>query len=103
MAGMVMPPMAEAVATPEPEMAPNSAEARTATTATLPRIQPIMALAMSMSFTVMLRDMMLPAKMKNGIASSEEEFIPANSFCGRTRAGIPAIFSAASVPIPRAM
>ena len=33
MAGMVMPPMADAVATPEPEMAPKRPEARTVTMA----------------------------------------------------------------------
>ena len=98
-----MPPMAEAVATPEPEMAPNRAEDSTVTTARLPLIQPISELAMSMSLVVMLRDMILPARIKNGIASRDGEFIPANSFWGRTSTGIPAMFKATSVPMPRAI
>ena len=102
MAGMVRPPMAEAVATPEPEMAPNSAEATTVTRARLPLIRPINALATSMSLPVILRDMRLPARMKKGMASREEEFMPANSFCGSTSIGRSAMFSATSVPMPSA-
>ena len=55
-AGIVMPPMAEAVATPEPEIAPNSVEDKTVTTPKLPLICPINAFAMLISFSVILRD-----------------------------------------------
>ena len=95
--------MAEAVATPEPEMAPNRPEATIVTRARLPLMRPISALATSMSFPVMLRDIRLPARMKKGMASSDEEFIPANSFCGSTSIGRSAMFRATSVPMPRAM
>ena len=102
MAGMVVPPTADAVATPEPEIAPNSADASTVTTAREPLIQPIKALETSISFPVILRDIIFPASIKNGIASSELEFMPAKSFCGSTINGISAIFRATSVPIPNA-
>ena len=102
-AGIVMPPMAEAVATPEPEIAPNSVEDKTVTTPKLPLICPINAFAMLISFSVILRDIRLPAKIKKGIASKELEFMPAKSFCGNTISAISAIWSATRVPIPKAI
>ena len=101
-AGTVMPPTADAVATPEPEIAPKSVDANTVTTAKLPLIHPIRELEMSISLFVILRDIIFPARMKNGIAKRELEFMPAKSFCGSTIKGIPATFNATSVPIPRA-
>ena len=95
--------MAEAVATPEPEMAPNRPEATTVTRARLPLMRPMRALATSMSFPVILRDMRLPARMKKGMASREEEFIPAKSFWGSTSMGRSAMFRAIRVPMPRAI
>ena len=56
-----------------------------------------------MSFVVILRDMRLPARMKKGIANSDEEFIPANNFWGRIIMDISAIFRATSVPMPKAI
>ena len=103
MAGMVMPPMAEAVATPEPEMAPKRPEATMVTRAREPLMWPIKALATLISLVVMLRDIRLPASTKKGMASSDEEFIPAKSFWGRISMGISAMFRATSVPMPRAM
>ena len=94
--------MAEAVATPEPEMAPNRAEARMVTRARLPLICPMMALQISISLPVMLRDMMLPARMKKGMASRALLFMPANILWGRTISGRSAMFSAVRAPMPRA-
>ena len=64
-AGIVMPPMAEAVATPEPEIAPNSVEDKTVTTPKLPLICPINAFAMLISFSVILRDIPCQNKKRN--------------------------------------
>ena len=102
MAGIVMPPMAEQVAVAEPEMAPNSAEATTVTTARLPFTHPNSALDTSTSFIVMLRDMMLPASMKKGIASMAVELMPAKVCWGMTIRGMPPRAMAASVAVPRA-
>ena len=66
------------MATPEPEIAPNRAEARMVTRDRLPLMCPIMALQMSISFPVILRDMILPARMKKGMASRALPFMPAN-------------------------
>ena len=59
--GMVMPPIAEAVATPDPEIAENRAEAATVTTPKLPFTEPKRALAVFNIFWVMLPLIRFPA------------------------------------------
>ena len=101
--GMVMPPIADAVATPDPEMAPKRADVSTVITPRLPLMKPMKALARFISLLVILRDIRLPARMKNGIARRDVESIPVNNFWGRDMIGSSAMFSATTVPIPSAM
>ena len=93
-----MPPMAATVATAEPEMAPNSADASTVTAPSAPRTRPNRTLATLMSFCVMPCAIRLPARMKNGILSSAAEFSPRNVFCARVSSGNPPYSIASMVP-----
>lgn len=75
----MVPPMAAAAA-PEPEMAPNSILATTLDWASAPGIRPAMTLAtLTMRSAMPPLFMMLPARMKKGMAISEKELAPAKS------------------------
>jgi len=78
MTGTRMEPRAETSATAEPEMPPKSIEEKTFTTPNPPRIDPTAAEAKRTSRMAMPPwNINSPAKMKNGIASSEKTFTPA--------------------------
>ena len=98
MAGISTAPRAATVAGPEPEMAPNRAEASTVTEPSAPRTRPSRTFATAMSFWVMPRAIRLPARMKNGILSREDEFKPRNVFCAMVSSGKPPNHMASMVP-----
>ena len=75
--GISMEPSEEVSATAEPEMPPKNMEARMLTCARPPRIHPTQALASVMSRReIPPWPMISPAKIKNGIASSEKDCTP---------------------------
>ena len=85
--------MAAAAAAPEPEIAPNNILATTFDCASAPGIRPLITFAQFTSLCAMPPlFIMLPARMKNGIAISENELEPANILCAdvakETSAGI---------------
>ena len=96
-----MPPIAETVATPEPEIAAKIADARTVTTASEPVIQPKNASATAISFLLHEPLIRLPASMKKGIARSATESMPVKVFCAKTTVGKSPKTRAAIVAIPR--
>ena len=68
-------------ATEEPEIVPNSVEAKMFTTARPPRIQPTSTLARLIRRTAIPPSAMIaPASTKNGIASSEKSSVPSEIF-----------------------
>ena len=96
-----MPPIAETVATPEPEIAAKIAEANTQTTAREPESQPKKQSATSTSFLEQEPLIRLPASMKKGIASRATESMPVIVFCASTTVGIPPYTREAIVAMPR--
>gem|GEM_PF-5517063 len=76
-----MPPMAAAAAVPLPLMAPNSILATILVWAREPGRHPLISLAQLTSRMAMPPlFIMLPARIKKGMASSENEFTPVNIF-----------------------
>ncbi len=74
MAGIMIPPIAAAVAGPEPEIAANSILATIAAVPSPPAEFPVNASAMSTSFFASPPlDIKVPTSMKNGIAISGNE------------------------------
>ena len=89
----MVPPIAAAAATPEPLMAPNSMLATTLVSARAPGILPLKIFAQFTSrMAIPPLFMIFPASMKKGIASSEKELTPVNTFC----AAVPMAFSKGS-------
>ena len=73
------PPIAAAAAAPEPDIAPNNILATTFDCASAPGIRPLITLAQLTSLVAIPPlFIILPARMKNGIAISENELEPAN-------------------------
>ena len=80
--GPMMEPMAEAAAVPEPEIAPNSMLAITLVCARAPGARPVMSLARLIRRTAMPPlFIILPARIKNGIASRLNMEIPEKMRC----------------------
>ena len=74
-------PTDAASATDEPEIVPNSVEAKMLTMARPPRIQPTSTLARLISRKAIPPSAMIaPASTKNGIASSEKSSVPSEIF-----------------------
>ena len=77
--GPIVPPIAAAAAAPEPDIAPNNILATTFDCASAPGIRPLITLAQLTSLVAIPPlFIILPARMKNGIAISENELEPAN-------------------------
>ena len=77
-----MLPIAAAAAAPEPLMAPNNMLATTFDCASAPGILPAITLAQLTSLVAIPPlFIILPARIKNGMAISENEFEPANILC----------------------
>ena len=87
-AAIITPPTAEASATAEPETPPNKVQATIFTCPSPPRICPTSAAAKATRWSAILpRIIRSPAKMKNGMASMENTFMPEESCCTTTMAG----------------
>ncbi len=90
MTGMRIAPSAEVSATAEPEMPPNSIEEKTFTAPRPPRTLPTAAAASRTSRAAMPPcSISSPAKMKNGIASSEKTETPERMRWNATKSGSP--------------
>lgn len=84
MPGIITSPSAATVAGPEPEMAAKKHETMTHTMARPPLVWPTQASASRMSFLeICAFSMMLPARMKNGMASKTNLLVAAANSCGR--------------------
>ena len=95
--GIITEPTAAVSATDEPEMQPNMVEATMLTSAMPPRMKPTNTLARLTSRSAMPPTaMMAPARMKNGIASSEKPLMPPDTFSMTASSGMP-IHSAARI------
>ena len=83
--GCMVPPIADAAATAEPEMAPNSMLAMMVIWASAPGIQPTNTLAQPINRRAMPpRFMIEPAMKKNGMASSAKLSRPVATRCATT-------------------
>ena len=80
-AGRTSEPTADAVATPDPVIAPKNVLVITPTIPRPPVIQPIIESARSISLLAMPpAPMITPARIKNGIANNVKEFRPVKQF-----------------------
>ena len=80
--GPIVPPIAAAAAAPEPLIAPKSMFATTFVCAKADGIRPLKTLAqLTRRMAIPPLFIIFPAKIKKGIAISENEFEPAKSLC----------------------
>jgi len=83
--GTMILPIAETVASDDPDNAPKNIEATATTAPKPPVIEPRKLAAKSTSlFAIPPKLMIVPARIKNGIANSEKESIPVTQYCVNT-------------------
>src|SRR6056297_2192483 len=102
-AGIMIDPMAAAVAGPDPVIAANKVQAITVTVARPPGLLPTNARdRATRAWVSPPRSIKLPARMNMGIAISVKLSMALNAFCARYSSGKPAARSPAKAEIPSA-